>query len=431
MKPAPPVTKICFVIACKKPVTPFSLRASSTSGNGTKRAVVTVQTTAGQFGCLITAAMLDRTRPRDIVLVDTPILEWRVHTVWVRRSIDAKHGIQLFQRASAALSRREIPQALKLLRLAERLGHDPVACSAQRWSCWMLTGRFEEAWRESDRIAAHGRSDPHRFWDGRPFTGKRVLIRCLHGFGDAIQFIRYVSPLSKDAACVIVQTHPELVNLMRCVPSVDHVISWEGEREVEWDQQIELMELPRALRTTLETTPNEVPYLIVNNERSAPTRVPPKSGGRPRVGLQWGSGCWNSARSMRLADLTPILQSAAFDFYSFQRGAPSLEVIDSPFRDQIRDVSGEAPDILEAAADLLNVDLLITVDTMLAHLAGALGIPVWVLLPWAADWRWMIRRRDSPWYPTMRLFRQESPDDWSTPVHEAAAELTRNPPARW
>ena len=95
------------------------------------------------------------------------------------------------------------------------------------------------------------------------------------------------------------------------------------------------------------------------------------------------------------------------------------------FRHRIQDVSGDSPDITEAAADLMNVDLLITVDTMLAHLAGALGVPVWVILPWAADWRWMIGRRDSPWYPTMRLFRQQSPSDWTTPVQEVAAELTK------
>jgi hypothetical protein len=341
----------------------------------------------------------------------------------VRRPLAAEPAIQIYQDALAALSRREVAQALELLDFAERSGHDPIDCSAQRWSCWMLTGRFEQAWQESDRIAADGRPDPHRFWDGRPFTGRRVLIRCLHGFGDAIQFIRYARPLSYQAAGMIVQTHPELVNLIRCAPFVDEVISWEDDGRVDWDQQIELMELPRAFRTTLETIPTDVPYLFVRPERIAGARVPLRTGGRPRVGLQWGSGCWNAARSMRLADLTPILRSSAFDFYSFQRAAPRLEIQDSAFRQRIRDVSGDCPDITEAAADLMNVDLLITVDTMLAHLAGALGVPVWVILPWAADWRWMIGRRDSPWYPTMRLFRQQSPGDWRIPIQEVAAEL--------
>jgi hypothetical protein len=289
----------------------------------------------------------------------------------------------------------------------------------------MLTGRFEQAWKESDRIAADSRPDPHRFWDGRPFKGSRVLVRCLRGFGDAIQFIRYARPLSQEAAGVIVQTHPELVNLIRCAPSLNRVISWEDDGKVAWDQQIELMELPRAFRTTLETIPNKVPYLFVSPERVAAARVPTRTGGRPRIGLQWGSGCWDAARSMRLADLAPVLQSSAFEFYSFQRGDPRLELQDSVFRHHIQDVSGASPDIAEAAADLMNVDLLLTVDTMLAHLAGALGVPVWVILPWAADWRWMIDRRDSPWYPTMRLFRQQSPGDWSIPVQEVAAELTK------
>jgi hypothetical protein len=352
------------------------------------------------------------------------------HTVWVRRSNAEGLGIELFQRALAAVSKREISRAIDLLCLAESNGHDPVECSAQRWSCRMLAGQFEEAWQESDRIAAHGSPDPHRFWDGRPFTGKRVLIRCLHGFGDAIQFIRYARPMAEDAASVIVQTHPELVSLMRSIPFVDRAISWDDEGTVDWEQQIELMELPRAFRTTLETTPSDVPYVFVSPDRMSTSRVPPKTGGRPRIGLQWGSGWWNPARSMRLADLTPVLRSPAFDFYSFQRGSPRLEIRDSAFHDLISDVSGDSPDILEAAADLLSIDMLITVDTMLAHLAGALAIPVWVLLPWAADWRWMIDRRDSPWYPTMRLFRQETPGDWAVPVREIAAELARVPTQR-
>src|SRR5690348_12924477 len=176
-------------------------------------------------------------------------------------SVPADHEL-----AADALARRDISAALRHIRQAERHGYHPDPCAACRWSCWMLLGRFASAWRESDRIARRGKPDPHRLWDGLPFDGKRVLIRCLHGYGDAIQFIRYTYPLRSRATRVIVQTHPELVSLFRSLPFTDEVITWESLAgpAPPWDQQIELMELPRAHRTTLETIPREVPYLFVS-----------------------------------------------------------------------------------------------------------------------------------------------------------------------
>lgn len=331
---------------------------------------------------------------------------------------------QLFARALESYSQRLIYDTLDLLDRAEVHGEDPNKCAAYRWSCCMLSGRFEEAWRQSELIAQRGGPDPYRFWDGLPFDGKRVIIRCLHGFGDAIQFIRYASLVRSHASRVLVQTHPELLSLMRGVRGVDDVITWSDENRDLWDQQIELMELPRAFRTTLETIPCDIPYVRLTREQKQNTRIRQRRVGRPRIGLQWGSGAWDRKRSLSLAQLRPLLEFAEFDYYSFQRGEERTELCNFSGY-PIRDVSGDAPDITEAAADLLNIDLLISVDTMLAHLAGALGIPVWVLLPFEADWRWMLERQDSPWYPTMRLFRQPSRGDWATPVRQASAELAK------
>jgi hypothetical protein len=317
------------------------------------------------------------------------------------------------------LGRRNIPRALDLLDAAERAGHDPDQCAARRWSCWMLAGRFEEAWRESERIAARGRPDTHRYWDGLPFTGRRVLIRCLHGLGDTIQFLRYAPLVRAGAASVIAQTHPELVSLIRGIPGLDDVITWPdppGGRGKLWDQQIEVMELPRAFGTMLGTIPGGIPYLRVPPGRIARSRVEPHPGARPRIGLQWGAGPWNEARSVRLTALNPILDFTRFDFYAFQRGDALSELAGLKESRRPRDVSGDSPEIVEAASDLMRIDLLITVDTMLAHLAGALGRRVWVLLPFEADWRWMLGRRDTPWYPTMTLYRQPTPGDWRSPI---------------
>jgi ADP-heptose:LPS heptosyltransferase len=192
----------------------------------------------------------------------------------------------------------------------------------------------------------------------------------------------------------------------------------------DWDQQIEVMELPRAFRTTLGSIPADIPYLDVPHDYRARSLRALGAPSRPRVGLLWESGDWNLARNVPLRDLIPILQTPGFEFFSFQRGRgrDELAALDLPV--PVRDLSGDSPDVTHFAADLLHMDLLITVDTMAAHLAGALGRIVWVLLPFEADWRWMLDRRDSPWYPTMRLFRQRTPGDWQLPVGQVVRELS-------
>ena len=332
-------------------------------------------------------------------------------------------GEREFQRALEMYGKRRIAATLTLLARAEDHGFDPDQCAAYRWLCWMSTGHFEEAWRESDGIAARGGPDKNCYWDGRPFHGNHVLIRCLHGFGDAIQFVRYAGGVRRDAVRVTVQTHPELVSLMRGARDVDDAITWPDSPGLRWDQQIEVMELPRAFRTTLQNIPSQVPYLTVPDFYRRRSRMAPSRGTNLRVGLQWAAGDWDPARSLAFDELLPILSVAGAEFYSFQRGSQRSELRNLASSLRVHDVSGDSPEIAHAAADLVNTDLLITVDTMLAHLAGALGRPVWVLLPSAADWRWMRGRKDSPWYPTMRLFRQPSPGDWQTPVRAIRDEL--------
>ncbi len=292
----------------------------------------------------------------------------------------------------------------------------------------MLLGRFHEAWRESDHIEQRS-VVADRLWDGLPFSGKHVIIRCLHGYGDAIQFLRYARMVRRQAAKVTVETHPEMVSLLRGLPFVDNVVTWaDGSSKAvdDWDQQIEVMELPRAFRTTVATIPAKVPYITVCPRRLERSRVALESFTRPRVGILWSASNWNPARSMSLAELAPILELPGFAFYSFQRDAARQELFCSPFRSRIHDTAPHSPEIVDTAADLKNMDLLITVDTMAAHLAGALAKPVWVLLPFAADWRWMLDREDTPWYPTMRLFRQHAPGDWQTPVNRIVQLLGKS-----
>ena len=309
---------------------------------------------------------------------------------------------------------------------AERLGYDADSCSAGRWTCHMLRGDFEAAWRESDRIAARGRPDPNRFWDGTPIEGKSVILRCLHGLGDTLQFVRYVQLMRTHARTITIEAQPPLKDLLGQAQIVDEVITW-GEAEPSWNQQIEIVELPRVFRTTLETIPCSVPYLNVAGETTAPLAHP--AGDRPlRVGLVWASGSHNLARCMPLTQMNSLFGVPGVYFYSLQAPPERRELLDCASK--ITDVYDWAACPLEAARTLNSIDLLVTVDTMMAHLAGAMGRPVWMLLPFACDWRWMLDRTDSPWYPTMRIFRQPCPGDWASVTLSVEQELKKLVTAR-
>jgi ADP-heptose:LPS heptosyltransferase len=288
----------------------------------------------------------------------------------------------------------------------------------------MLAGDFKRAWIESDAVAASG-GNPGALWDGRPLDRGRILIRCLHGLGDAIQFVRYAALLKAAGSRIIVETHPELVSLMALMPAVDEARTWASDsiQPDEWDNQIEVMELPYAFRTTLATIPAPVPYFAIGERAMREARERLRLDKlRPRVGLVWASSGWNPARSLPIRQILPLLQCDA-SFYSFQRGPEREALHVLKMRRAVFDTAHCTSEIAGTAADLCHMDIVITVDTMIAHLAGALGRPVWVLLPFDADWRWMTDRGDSPWYPTMRLFRQSSPGEWSRVIDRIRHEL--------
>jgi len=330
---------------------------------------------------------------------------------------------------------RRATEALDAFYQAEAAGADADACASQRWYCWMLLGEFENAWRESDAIATRNRLVANCFWDGAPFDGKRVMVRSLHGYGDAIQFLRYLPFLKERAACVILETHPDLVSLAREQSYLDLAISWEDKSHAygtSWDQQIELMEFPRAFRTSLRNLPCAVPYLNVSEatvdrvvsclRRALSTR---DWSGEPKVGLVWGASDWDASRSLPIVQLSRILAVPGVAFFSFQHGRQRGDLVRLKEIAPVEDTAAFCETILDTAAALTQMDLVITVDTMVAHLAGALARPVWTLLQWCADWRWMLQRDDSPWYPTMRLFRQDQSQDWRQPVTSVVAELQR------
>ncbi len=287
------------------------------------------------------------------------------------------------------------------------------------WTRHMLAGDFEAAWRVSDAVlrARGGAPTWHlprhqqSVWDGSPLDGKRVLVRCYHGLGDTIQFIRFAPLLRAVAAEVIVWAQPALLPLLRTARGIDRLLPLhDGVPDVECDVDVEVMELAHVFRCIPATLPTAVPYLHAD-----PAPLP--RDGRLAVGIVWQAGDWDGRRSMAPELLAPLARVPGVALHVLQRGEalrtmpPGLGV-----------VSG-SDDVLEAAGVMRALDLVVTVDSMPAHLAGALGVPVWTLLHSEADWRWMRGRDDSPWYPTMRLVRQETAGDWKGVVARVAAEL--------
>jgi hypothetical protein len=325
-------------------------------------------------------------------------------------------GERLYTQASKQLERMQVTQALRLFGRAEQAGYDADSCAAGRWDCHMLLGDYESAWQESDLIAARGNPDPHRFWDGQPFANRRVLIRCLHGLGDTIQFIRYAPLIRKHARSLTVEAQPTLKSLVEQADIADHVITW-GDAEPDWDQQIEIIELPRIFRTTVRSVPNHIPYLRV----PCGDRVDAKQSGPYRIGLVWGTSNYNPERSIQFKDMAQLLAIPGVSFFSLQAGPHQVEV--EPWSRQVVNLFNGSLCVLPMAQTLMTLDLVITVDTMMAHLAGAMGRPVWTLLPHRCDWRWMMKRQDSPWYPTMRLFRQKRAGDWQPVIRQVKEAL--------
>ena len=287
------------------------------------------------------------------------------------------------------------------------------------WMRHMRAGDFGAAWNVSDEVMRRRegtRCDhlPRHFqwvWNGDSLADKRVLIRCYHGLGDTIQFIRYAALVRQIARRVTVWTQPALMPLLARADGVDELLPLHsGAPEVPYDIDVESMELAHVFRSTTATLPNDVPYLHVT-----PAELP--RDGNLHVGLVWKCGDWAPERSIPIELLLPLAEISGVTIHILQRGSGIAE------RPTNFGVMSGSDDIMEAARAIAALDLLISIDSMPAHLAGALGVRTWTLLQAESDWRWMDGRDDTPWYPTMRLFRQDAGEGWGGLVDRVIDEL--------
>jgi len=296
----------------------------------------------------------------------------------------------------------------------------------------MRRGDLEGAWRVTDLLESERRlaesagafrwSPNHLLWNGEPLEGRSVVVYCNHGLGDTLQFIRFVPHLLRLADWVTALVQPPLVPVLRGVPGFGEVLNgWSVGAPLDPSAvQIEVMELAYALRVSQGTLSPMIPYLPHSHiRRKSRLRFPPLERGLKHVGISWEASGWDPTRSIPMENWEVLGSVRNVKYYSLQQGGNLIG--HAPFAMEPWSESTRA--ILDVAHALLRLDLLITVDGMLAHLAGALGRPVWLLLKHEADWRWMSDRTDSPWYPTMRLFRQKSPGNWGDVLEEVAGAL--------
>lgn len=331
-------------------------------------------------------------------------------------NVSELRGDALTEMAERALAEDDLLTATALFDLAELETEDRDRCSGGRWIAHMLRGDYEAAWRECDAIRHRGLPDPDRLWDGNELWGSRLILRCLHGYGDAIQMFRFIPQLRKKVDELTVQVPPRLVELASNLDDIDHVIACGASASLAqhtWDREMEILELPYALRVTSEDLGPQQGYLRFPFELFERVRKIVGVTTLPRVGLVWCAGEWDRPRSMTLEILRPLLQIAQVEFWTLQGEPGRQEMLTHDCGGAIcRDVYECGDGINNLAATIKHMDLVISVDTLAAHLAGALGVPCWLLLQRRVDWRWTATGEASPWYRSLKLWRQQSGDTW-------------------
>jgi hypothetical protein len=296
----------------------------------------------------------------------------------------------------------------------------------------LTLGDYSVGWREYEwrwrtlAFARERRNFSLRNWDGRDnLHGRRILLYGEQGFGDAIQFVRYAALVAGRGARVVLECRPPLKRLFEGVEGVEQTVST-GERRPPFHFHCSLLSLPHIFRTTLDTIPAPAAYLRAPADSLAKWQAVLGERHGMRVGLAWSGNPAHRNdrnRSINLRRLAPILSVPGVQFVSVQTDLREDDARALQSFPNLRHLGEKFSDFADAACVVSQLDLVISVDTAVAHLAGALAKPVWVLLPHAPDWRWLLDRSESPWYPKMRLIRQSCLGDWETPLHEARERL--------
>jgi Flp pilus assembly protein TadD len=332
---------------------------------------------------------------------------------------------------NALYAKGDYPEAIAVLRKVTEFEPNNPKVHTNLAMAQMLLGDYtaglrEYEWRLQVPEFIHVRNYSQPRWDGSDLSGKTIFLYPEQGIGDAIQFARFIPQVAARGGKIVLELKPELVRLFSGFPDVSEIIE-SGKAPPAFDVHSPLVSLACALGMTAATIPADVPYLKAD-ENLVHAWSSRFDGGddRVRVGLVWSGRpehINDRLRSLKLADLAPLAAATNAAFYSLQKGDAAAQGANPPAALSLVDWTNDLQDFADTAALIENLDLVITVDTSVAHLAGALGKRVWILLPFAPDWRWMLDRKDSPWYPTATLFRQKARGEWGDVIRGVAGAL--------
>jgi hypothetical protein len=289
----------------------------------------------------------------------------------------------------------------------------------------------EYEWRRQCKECEFVRVLPGPKWDGSPLDGRTIVLHAEQGLGDTLHFVRYAPLVKKKGGTVIVECQPALTGLLKRTGGIDRLIG-QGTALPPYDVQAPLPSLPAILGTTAETVPADIPYVMPDERLVEQWRQELNAVAGFRIGISWqGNRGYklDKLRSIPLREFAPLAQVEGVRLLNLQKGQGSEQLLELAGRFEVIDWTSRldeaAEPFMDTAALMKSLDLIITSDTANAHLAGALGVPVWVVLPFAPDWRWQLDREDNPWYPTMRLFRPRHRAGWDEVFQRVAAELRK------
>jgi hypothetical protein len=329
-----------------------------------------------------------------------------------------------------------LEEAEQCFREAVRLSPESAEYPYNLGMLHLLTGRLQEGFAGYQHRWQVPPLVPRPFkqpqWRGEPLGGRVLLLHAEQGMGDTLQFCRYL-PLIDPAAAVILEVQRPLVRLMRSLPGVRQIVA-AGDTPPPFDVHCPLMSLPCAFGTELDTVPASIPYLHADPADAAVWRERLAPYGGLRVGLVWAGKPdlqeVDRKRSLHFDQLAPILDLDGVTLVSLQKGPAAAQIAPSRHGAAVLDWTADLSDFADTAGLVANLDLVIGVDTSTTHLAGALGKPVWLLNRFNTCWRWLLDRDDSPWYPTLRQFRQKQPGDWAGVLAEVRAALKQETAGR-